>query len=157
MNPINNGAIDPAILNNSGYIDITFTSRSGDPVDQSSINNNEITLSGSALRSRRLPHSLFRRSDFHPHTFRYFVQRHICKCERERSLPERELIVTYAANSFTAGAGNGNRRRTETLVLDATKAADTQADTQAKPISIGPVSSGSLRSAFRTSAFRAAS
>jgi hypothetical protein len=146
-NPAGGIAVDPAMLNSRRFIDVTFESRSDDPIDPSTINGTELSISGSGVTNARLkdgpPTRLFNS------TYRYFL----IVDDPNRTVPDPtdpsdpskritqpmfgsgELHVTFNGASFEAG-GVGSLEKTEVIILDASKSSSVDTD---DPINIGPL------------------
>ncbi|MBI3875270.1 MAG: hypothetical protein HY300_04795, partial [Verrucomicrobia bacterium] len=128
-------AINPSQLNNTRYIDITFVSRSDDNVLESSINGDEITLSGSGVGDAQLKAGAPLKVS--GNTYRYFfVDRDPTNDPAANPLFQNgEVKITFTGGRFAAGTVT-NLEFSETLVLASTKAAATSSTTT---ISLGPV------------------
>ena len=103
-NPSNGGTISPAILNTQGYIEVTF-SDSGDGVDASTIDKNDLSLSGSGIDNAQF--------DGDPvlvegSTYRYGFS---------GDFVEGTVNVEFQAESFADLAGNLNVLETETFTV----------------------------------------
>jgi hypothetical protein len=135
-NPAAGTVIAPEVLNNRRYIDVVFTSRSGDPVDPSSVNGDEFTISGGAVLDAQLrPGAPLHVSG---NTYRYFLID--AKPDNSDDLFKAgDLVVTFSADGIVAGQGSdavGNLEKTETVTLDAGQSSGTATEGD---FSLGPL------------------
>jgi Ca2+-binding RTX toxin-like protein len=135
-NPAPGSVIAPEILNNRRYIDVVFSSRSGDPIDPSSIDGDEFSISGAAVLGAKVrpgaPVHLF------GDTYRYFLMDANPNDAVDLFGPG-ELRITFAAGGIVAGLGTdavGNLEKTETVTLDADQPSGTETEGQ---FSLGPL------------------
>lgn len=120
VNPVGGTIIDPATLETLRFLDVAFSSRSGDPIDPGSIDGDELLLSGDGLRPAQLrPGPPIRIA---PNTYRYLlIDPGTAGLFRPEPSPPSEVRVSFVPGSFTAGTGIaavGNVAKTESITLD---------------------------------------
>ena len=137
VNPAGGVVLDPKALSARGFIDISFTSRSGDPIDPDSISGDEFTLTGTGTTvdtrvKTTAPLHLFK------NTYRYLVF-DADPNNATAAFQDGEVTLTFTAGKFFAGTGTaavGNATQTLTFKLDAAQAATAASTTS---IAIGPL------------------
>ncbi len=137
VNPAGGVVLDPKALSARGYIDISFTSRSGDPIDPDSLNGDEFLLSGTGTTAdtrvmTTAPLHLFK------NTYRYLIF-DADPANTTAAFQDGVVTVTFAAGKFFAGVGGaavGNTFQTLSFTLNAAQAATAQSTTS---IAIGPL------------------
>ncbi len=134
-NPAAGVVADVAMLNNLQYIDVTFASGDGDPIDPTTIDGNEITLGGTAAANAVI--ATAPPTQVGTSTYRYGV---LAKVAGMPIFAGGELDITFKAGSFAEGTGTAavtNLAATSMVML---ASSGTSTVTGTKTITVGPLS-----------------
>src|SRR5262249_37228778 len=141
-NPADGSVLDPAMLNSRRFLDVTFESRDGDPLDLTTINGDELSISGTAVLDPELKAGAPVR--LAKNTYRYFLE--------DKNLLNDPVLgntvpmfgpgiltITFVGNKFASGTDGQalfNLEKIETLTLTAGTAATTQTTLNLGPLSL---------------------
>ena len=160
--PVNGSSISVGELSGQMYIDVTYVSRDGSPINLATIDGNEFTLTGTAVNKVKLlpgtggiPDIAGQPLQVGADTFRYFLKLDKVNAppgilgqdddgngkiddfgEREKLFKAGELEVRFRAGSFQTEGGALSVARTETITVEANPAGQTS---QSGAINLGPL------------------
>ena len=153
-NPVNGSSISLTQINGQRYIDVTFVTRSGAAIDDSSINGDEFTLSGAITSdlimlpgSGGIPDIIGTPLKIGANTYRYYlrVNKPLAAAGAPAGTPAPApapfttglVTVTFRAGSFRTLDGGLNVERRETFTIDPAQAGESST---AGTIDLGPLS-----------------